>query len=177
MAKIQVLTINSNFLQGTIKVINFHPIVYQAIKKQLAENLELAIKLYHIKLRYALSVWGSVSQTDVNRYKLQSVAQRIQSHGGLHVPKRYKKQRYTVARSKPGQAPFRQTGQLYYSVLFDINKRTLYASVYSDTIYARALELGYPNKRLLPRPAWLRVFYRTYRTMLKVLSTNVFKIP
>jgi hypothetical protein len=55
-------------------------------------------------------------------------------------------------RSSPGEAPHRETGALQDSFFDELDADNLIARVGSDSPYVRALELGYAERNLAPRP-------------------------
>lgn len=81
--------------------------------------------------------------------------------------------RHTVIRSRPGEPPRKETGELIRSIKLHKSKRDLTYTIYTDSVYARALEFGYAPRNLLPRPHWLVAFASTWRTMQRLIEIHI----
>jgi len=97
--------------------------------------------------------------------KVQREAQRlVNQHSSLGARKNP-----NIPRSKKGEPPFREFGQLLRSIQSETVKRRgeFVGRVGTNLKYGRALELGLPRTRLAPRP-WLRPALTSQEKTLKI---------
>lgn len=76
-----------------------------------------------------------------------------------------------VARSRPGQFPFEQTGDLIRSFDWAQDRRILRSYVFSRSKYMKALEFGLPAKNLRPRPHVRRTFRAEAANLGRIILT------
>ena len=91
-----------------------------------------------------------------------------------HSGRIYKRRSVEHQASAPGEAPAIDTGAYINSIQIKRNNKT--ASIQSNQQQALALELGRPEKNLLPRPAWIPAAKRSsqrIRRRMKALEGKI----
>lgn len=72
-------------------------------------------------------------------------------------------------RSKPGEPPRKQTGQLRASITYEVDEKTQSARVGTNLQYGKALELG-SKRGLKPRPFLRRALYEMQANVNELLG-------
>ena len=77
-----------------------------------------------------------------------------------------------VLRSRPGEPPRREFGNLWRGIAIHQDRRNMITSIYTNVIYARALELGSSTAKrtIRPRPAWIPTFLIMHKRMSGIIN-------
>lgn len=110
----------------------------------LSTNPDQLIDTIEMTIAYSFHKSGDYITDDI-RQKISVPVEYVRGpRDGIHV-----------IRSKPGEFPRKEYGNLQRSIQWVINRESpmIYLDVFSDVIYARYLEEGTENME--PRPVWL----------------------
>lgn len=110
------------------------------------QKIRSRFKMLDRGMRSVAGLWLTEAARDVKQ-EAQRLILSPPKTGRLY--KRYRPQRLHQA-SAPGQPPAEDQGTLRRSIDFEVNRRKLEASVFSQSTVAQFLEFG--TRRILPRP-------------------------
>jgi len=131
------------------------------IKARIAANMAIAGKLVKENARRLVSTKG---------YR---IVRAVINVGGVRKTRSHR--HLGVTTSRPGQSPFKQTGDLQNAIEYKVDKDQLILKVGTNVDadvygYARALEDG--TAKMLPRP-WLKKAFLEKETEVVKIITNL----